>query len=427
MNTRAIAAKVILDILDKQYSLLTIEHKLSNLDISDQDKSFVKLLCYEFFRNYFSLEKILKPYISEKTKQKAKILIMLGILQIFEINQPHYASINETVAACQKLKIVWAKKLVNGVLRKILRNIDSLTEEYNNHKKYDMPEWLINILKQQYPNSYLDIIQASNSKADMFVRLNGSKDPTEVLEYFNKNDIPYESQNELRNSIKLKKPIAVENNSLFQKGYFTVQDLSAQYAGWVINPQNEDKILDACAAPGGKTSHILELAPKANITAIDIIDRRLELLKENLNRISQNNNVKVIKQDLTKTFEGKFNKIILDVPCTALGTIRRNPDIKLLRNKSDVNDITKLQAQILQNLWDNNLEENGLLLYVTCSILEQENQDQIKSFLAKNSNASIANIDILNAYKTKYGYQILPDIQKGDGFYYCLIIKASSF
>ncbi|API87191.1 16S rRNA (cytosine(967)-C(5))-methyltransferase RsmB [Francisella uliginis] len=427
MNTRAIAAKVILDILDKQYSLLTIEHKLSNLDISDQDKSFVKLLCYEFFRNYFSLEKILKSYISEKTKQKAKILIMLGILQIFEINQPHYASINETVSACQKLKIVWAKKLVNGVLRKVLRNIDSLTEEYNNHKKYDMPEWLINTLKQQYPNSYLDIIQASNSKADMFVRLNSSKDPTKVIEHFNESNIPYVSQNELKNSIKLKKPIAVESNTLFQKGYFTVQDLSAQYAGWIINPQNEDKILDACAAPGGKTSHISELAPKADITAIDILDRRLELLKENLNRISPNNSVRIVKQDLTKTFHGKFNKIILDAPCTALGTIRRNPDIKLLRSNNDVNDITKLQAQILQNIWDNNLEDNGLLLYVTCSILKQENQDQIKDFLAKNHNAQIVEISMLEEYKTEYGYQILPSIEKCDGFYYCLITKTSSF
>lgn len=427
MNTRAIAAKVILDILDKQYSLLTIEHKLSNLDIPDQDKSFVKLLCYEFFRNYFSLEKILKLYISEKTKQKAKILIMLGILQIFEINQPHYASLNETVSACQKLKIVWAKKLVNGVLRKVLRNIDSLTEEYNNYKKYDMSEWLINILKDQYPNNYLDIIQASNSKADMFVRLNSSKDPAKVIECFNDNNIAYEPQNELKSSIKLKKPIAVENNVLFQKGYFTVQDLSAQYAGWIINPQNDDRILDACAAPGGKTSHILELVPKASITAIYILDRRLELLKENLNRISYNNNVKIVKQDLTKTFKGKFNKIILDAPCTALGTIRRNPDIKLLRNNNDVNDITKLQAQILQNLWDNNLEENGLLLYVTCSILKQENQDQIKDFLAKNHNAQIVEISMLEEYKTEYGYQILSSIEKGDGFYYCLITKTSSF
>lgn len=427
MNTRAIAAKIILDILNKQYSLLTIEHKLSDLDISDKDKSFVKLLCYEFFRNYFSLEKILKPYISEKTKQKAKVLIMLGILQVFEINQPHYASINETVSACQKLKIVWTKKLVNGVLRKILRNIDSLTEEYNNHKKYDMPEWLINILKQQYPNNYLNIIQASNLKADMFVRLNNSKYPAEVLEYFNDNNIVYEPQKELKSSIKLKNPIAVENNNLFQKGYFTVQDLSAQYAGWIINPQNDDRILDACAAPGGKTSHILELAPKADITAIDILDRRLELLKENLNRISPNNSVKIVKQDLTKTFDGKFNKIILDVPCTALGTIRRNPDIKLLRNNNDVSNIVGLQAQILQNIWDNNLESNGLLLYVTCSILKQENQDQIKDFLAKNHNAQIIEINMLKEYKTEYGYQILPTLEKGDGFYYCLIIKNSSF
>ncbi|ASG67913.1 ribosomal RNA small subunit methyltransferase B [Francisella halioticida] len=427
MNTRAIAAKVILDILDKKYSLLTIEHKLSSLDISDQDKSFVKLLCYEFFRNYFSLEKVLSLYISKKTKQKAKILIMLGILQLFEINQPHYASINETVSACQKLKIVWAKKLVNGVLRKILRNIENLSKEYNNYKKFDMPDWLINMLKQQYPNNYLDIIQASNSKADMFIRLNNSKNSAKALNYFDENSIHYEVQNEVKNSFKLKKPISIENNSFFQKGYFTIQDISAQYAGWIIDPQNEDKILDTCAAPGGKTSHILELAPNANITAIDILDKRLKLLRENLNRISHKNSVKVIKQDLTKKFAGKFNKIILDAPCSALGTIKRNPDIKVLRRLDDVNNITNLQAQILQNIWDNNLENNGYLLYITCSFLKQENQNQIKKFLVQNNSASIIDIDILEGYKSEYGYQILPGIQKGDGFYYCLIKKTSSF
>ncbi|MED7818362.1 MULTISPECIES: 16S rRNA (cytosine(967)-C(5))-methyltransferase RsmB [unclassified Francisella] len=426
MNTRAIVAKVILDILDKKYSLLTIEHKLANLQISDQDKSFIKLLCYEFFRNYFSLEKILNIYISDKTKQKVKILIMLGVLQIFEINQPHYASINETVSACKNLKIIWAKKLVNGVLRKILRNIESLTKEYNNYKKFDMPEWLSNILKQQYPDNYKDIIEASNSKADMFIRLNCSSNNNKVLDYFTKNNIDYEIQNEIKNCIKLKRPISVEKNNLFQKGYFTVQDLSAQYAGWIINPQNEDKILDACAAPGGKTSHILELAPKADITAIDILDRRLALLKESLNRISHNNNVNIIKQDLTKTFTGKFNKIILDAPCSALGTIKRNPDIKVLRELNDINEITKVQAQILQNIWNNNLEDSGLLLYVTCSILKQENQNQIKTFLAQNNDASVIDINILEKYKTDCGYQILPCIEKGDGFYYCLLKKTSS-
>lgn len=196
--------------------------------------------------------------------------------------------------------------------------------------------------------------------------------------------------------------------------------------GHIINVQNNDIILDACAAPGGKTTHILELAPQAKITAIDIIYKRLELLKENITRITKNNHVNVIKHDLTQPLAGQYNKIILDAPCSALGTLKRNPDIKVLRKPQDIKSIQTLQAQILDNLWCNNLLTGGYLLYITCSILQQENQLQIKNFLSKHQDVEIVEIKILENYKTDYGYQILPTEDKGDGFYYCLIKKISS-
>lgn len=426
MNTRAIAAKAILEILDNKYSLLTLEQKLLSHNLSEQDKSFVKLLCYEFFRHYYSLEKIASLYLKQKTKIKAKVLIMLGVLQIFEVKQPYYATINESVSACKDLKIIWAKKLVNGILREITRNINDITSIYKQNKAIDMPKWLSDTLIKQYPKEYLEIAQAINTKADMFIRLNQAKDTKKVLEYFDKNNIAYSFTN-LKDCIKLGQAIDVKYNQLFQQGYFTIQDISAQYAGHIIKANNDDKILDACAAPGGKTSHILESAPQADITAIDIIDKRLELLRENLARLSKNNNVNIFKHDLTLPLSGKFNKIILDAPCSALGTIRRNPDIKVLRTPNDIQAIKSLQSKILANLWNNNLSDNGYLLYITCSILAEENQQQIKEFLAKNNNAEIVEIDILEKYKTSYGYQILPSQQDGDGFYYCLLKKNPYF
>ncbi|QUE30870.1 16S rRNA (cytosine(967)-C(5))-methyltransferase RsmB [Francisella philomiragia] len=425
MNTRAVAAKSILDIIDNRYSLLTIERKLIEHNLSDKDKSFVKLLCYEFFRNYYSLENVASLYLAEKTKLKAKILVMLGILQIFEINQPHYASINETVSACKNLKILWAKKLINGVLRQIVRDLEDIRPNYTEHKNHDLAPWLSNMLKEQYPVDFQKIAKAVNSKADMFIRLNEAKDPQYVIDYFDKNNISH-SKTELKSCIKLDKAIDVKNNTLFQQGYFSVQDISAQYMGHIINVQNNDIILDACAAPGGKTTHILELAPQAKITAIDIIDKRLKLLKENITRIVKNNHVNVIKHDLTQPLAGQYNKIILDAPCSALGTLKRNPDIKVLRKPQDIKSIQTLQAQILDNLWCNNLLTDGYLLYITCSILQQENQLQIKNFLSKHQDAEIVEIKILENYKTDYGYQILPTEEKGDGFYYCLIKKISS-
>lgn len=424
MNTRAVAAKTILDILYKKYSLLTIKQKLLSNNLSEQDKSFVKLLCYEFFRNYYSLDKIAGLYLKQKTKIKAKVLIMLGALQIFEIKQPYYAIINETVAACKNLKIIWATKLINRILREITRNLKDTTKIYNQNKAIDMPKWLSDTLKKQYPKQYLTIAQAINTKANMFIRLNQAKDTKKVLDYFEKNKIIY-SFTDLKDCIKLDQAIDIKHNQLFQQGYFTIQDISAQYAGYIIKAKNDDKILDACAGPGGKTSHILECVPQANITAIDIIDKRLELLKENLTRLSKNNNVNVFKHDLTLPLTGKFNKIILDAPCSALGTIRRNPDIKVIRKPEDIQTIKILQSKILANLWNNNLSNNGYLLYITCSILAEENQQQIKDFLAKNSDAEIIDIDILEKYKINCGHQILLSQQGGDGFYYCLLKKNS--
>ena len=422
MNTRALAAKSIINIVDNKHSLLTLDNQLLKLDISLEDKSFTKLLCYEFFRNYFSLEKIISEYTAPKTKSNVKILLMLGVLQILKINQPTYASINETVNACKSLKLIWAKKLVNGVLRNILRNIEAVQLKFEAYSKVDLSQWLIEIIKEQYPKQLLEIASNLNHQADMFIRLNKSKSPQQVIDYLNDNNISY-SHTELENSLKLDRPIDVKSNDLFNQGLFSVQDLSAQYAGAIINPQDTDIILDACAAPGGKTTHILELNTKAKITAIDIIDKRLNLLESNLKRVDSNHTVTMLKHDLTKILNGKFDKIVLDAPCTAIGTLRRNPDIKVLRSAQDVTSIQKIQQTILQNLWDNNLTENGYLLYITCSILRQENQVQILSFLGKNANASVIEIDILEKHKTDCGYQILPQELKGDGFYYCLLKK----
>ncbi|AJC48778.1 16S rRNA (cytosine(967)-C(5))-methyltransferase RsmB [Allofrancisella guangzhouensis] len=425
MNTRAIAVKSITDVLANKYSLLTIDYRLSQLQITDQDKSFIKLLCYEFFRNYYSIEKITQIVINKNTKSNIKTLIMLGILQLLEINQPHYATINETVNACKDLKVIWAKKLVNGVLRNILRNIEQIKIEYLEYKLTDIPNWITNVFKEQYPKLHLKIAKGINSKANMFIRLNSSKDPRIVTNHLKENDIIF-STTKVENCIKLETAIDIQKNQLFHNGYFTVQDISAQYAGWIIDPKGTDNILDACAAPGGKTTHLIELNPETKITAVDILDKRLELLKSNITRINPSNNISIVKHDLSKPFNGKFNKIVFDAPCSALGTIKRNPDIKLLRKPKDIENIQQLQQQILQNLWDNNLEENGYLLYITCSILKQENQDQIKRFLKNNHDAKIEKILLLEEYKTDFGYQILPFEENGDGFYYCLIRKLGS-
>ncbi len=421
MNSRAIACQNILNILNKKASLLTLDANLQKLEISPKDKSFIKALCYDFFRHYYSLEQTIKPYINKKTKLKAKVIIMLGALQILEMNQPDYAVINESVNSCKSLNIDWAKGLVNAVLRKLIKDIESVHLSFDTLKSYDLPDWLTNKLKQQYPANYKDIFIASNKKAPMFIRLNKQMDSQKVYSYLNDNGITY-STTRLENCLRLDTPIDVKNNLLFNSGFFTVQDMSAQYAGNIVQLEDNSQVLDACAAPGGKTTHLLEANPNINLTAIDLVDTRLKLLQNNLARFNYSN-VVTKKHDLTQKLNDKFDCIVLDAPCSALGVVRRNPDIKILRSEDDVKSIVKLQEQILQNLWENNLNQNGHLLYITCSILAEENDKQIENFLAKNNNAKIKEIKELESFKKEYGYQILPSENEGDGFYYCLLFR----
>ena len=203
----------------------------------------------------------------------------------------------------------------------------------------------------------------------------------------------------------------------FEDGWSTVQDVSAQGCAELLSPINGENILDLCAAPGGKTTHILELAPKAHVLAVDIDDARLKRVKENLQRLKQH--ATVIQGDGTKPEEWAkdqlFDRILLDAPCSATGVIRRHPDIKWLRRDSDIQELSQLQAQILEAVWSY-LKPGGTLVYATCSIMPEENSQQIKHFLSKHVDARIND-------GTELGLQILPSATGGDGFFYARLLK----
>jgi 16S rRNA (cytosine967-C5)-methyltransferase len=199
--------------------------------------------------------------------------------------------------------------------------------------------------------------------------------------------------------------------------------MSAQYAGLIINPQNEDTILDACAAPGGKTIHLSELAPKSKIIALDCDKKRLEKIAENIERY-QSKNITTLVGDAQKDdwWDGQlFDKILLDAPCSATGVIKRHPDIKLLRKESDIKPLVLLQQKILTNLWAK-LKVGGVLLYATCSIFKEENEQQIIKFLKANQDAQEQKIS-LDWGDGDIGKQQYPTAIM-DGFYYAKLIKS---
>ncbi|TNH21160.1 16S rRNA (cytosine(967)-C(5))-methyltransferase RsmB, partial [Testudinibacter sp. TR-2022] len=221
-------------------------------------------------------------------------------------------------------------------------------------------------------------------------------------------------------AIRLQSAVSVNQLPHFEQGWVTVQDSHAQWAGLLLQPQDHELILDACAAPGGKTTHILELAPQAQVIALDVEVHRLQRVEQNLQRLNQQ--AEVICGDASQPqqwlAEGvMFDRILLDAPCSATGVIRRHPDIKWLRREQDIEALSALQQQILTALWAR-LKVGGTLLYATCSVLKQENQQQIDHFLAQHCDAKREAI-----FGQSSAMQFFPQQQGGDGFFYAKLIK----
>ena len=410
MNSRLISFQVIDTIITQKSNLHFFDQiiqEIPNLQKDDPDIYLIKQTTYGVFRHWFQFERFIKQYHQKRLKRKVKIILFIALYQsyIHQPTLPTYAVIDECVKALKKISTQYEANFLNAILRKIQThsNLPKAPILTQIQTQPSLPEWLMEKLKHAYNTDEVEeITTAFLSPPKLFIR------PLTLLSDFSEFDV--------------------------QK--HTIQDPSAQYAGQIINPKYGECILDACAAPGGKTTHLLELCPNIQLTAIDIQPNRLAKVHENLKRLNLPYNSPTVKlecADLSQPLnnlqkEQQFDKILLDAPCSALGVIKRQPDIRLLRTEKDVTQATCLQMKILNNLWSY-LKRGGQLLYVTCSILPEENENQMTLFLEKNTDAKRLDIELLDGEKSnvrqqKNGYQILPD-ENRDGFYYCLLIKAS--
>lgn len=385
------------------------------------DLSFAKSLAYGSIRFYHHLNDIITPLLNKPLEKKnldLHCLLVLGAYQIIYTDISRHAAINETVEVAKIIDKPWAKGFINAILRSIDRDKKVIIE--TNH--YSHPSWLIKKIKKDYPENYENIFIENNKKAPMSIRVHPSIGRESYKKKLMNQNIDSISSNISEQSLTLKEAINVENLPDFQKGSCYVQDTSAQLAGHLISPSKNDLILDACCAPGGKTTHLAELNTDAQIVAVDFDENRLNRVRENLTRMNVKN-VKVISGDATKQDwwnQKKFDKILIDAPCTGIGVIRRHPDIKLLRKPKDLNQIIETQSAILENLWLM-LKPGGKLVYATCSILKDENENQIIKFLEKTSDAKTEEITLSWGIKT-IGRQQLPH-DNHDGFYYAQLVK----
>ncbi len=423
-NIRAICAQAIFNVLEDGQSLSTALTLLSH-KIAEKDRALVQEICFGVMRVLPELNFYIHTLMSKVLTGKNRVLhylLLVGIYQILYTRIPEHAAVGETVNAVNDLKKSALKGLVNGVLREFLRQQASLQQKFILDNKQQTsqilhPSWLLNRLKQAYPQQWQNIINANNQKPPMWVRVNlNHYSVSEYQQLLAEQQIESEAFADLPCAIRLLSPVNVTKLPYFAEGAVTVQDLSAQYAAYLLAPKNGEQILDMCAAPGGKTTHILEIAPKANLLAVDVDASRAKRIEENLARLKQVAEVKV-GDGLTpeKWCSGRqFDRILLDSPCSATGVIRRHPDIKWLRRDSDIAQLTELQHAILTNIWSY-LKTDGTLVYATCSILPDENKFQIERFLKENSNAQL-----MGDMK-----QFLPTAQGGDGFFYAVLKKSS--
>ena len=396
--------------------------------------------CCRYYPRYQNqLVQLLKKPIKDN-EGEVKALLILGMHQLSEMKVKAHAAINETVNACKVLDKVWAVKLVNGILRNYQRGLESMVHK-TELTQYAHPKWIIKHNKLDWPQNWRDILVANNLQAPMCLRVNQQKTTVaEALQKLRDNDIECEAHPSSNSAIVLQKPVAVEQIPGFFDGYFSVQDPAAQLAAQLLledkNEQTLD-VLDACCAPGGKTGHLLERMYKnSSLVALDVSAKRLELVHENLQRLDFKSNSKKVQivcadaADLNAwnpvgENQKQFDRILLDVPCSASGVIRRHPDIKFRRDLEQVQELTKTQKNILQTLWGV-LKPGGRLLYATCSVFKLENSMQIQYFLDTANDAKVLPLDIKNAINSDLGSQILPGTNDCDGFFYCLLEKKNN-
>lgn len=422
MNSRATAALALQHIIAQGKNLDTALNPIT------EDKAFVQTLCYGVCRYYHQLKFIESQLLDKPLKEKdslVSLLILIGLFQLIYLRTDDYAAVHETVAACKAINKPWAKQLINAVLRKFIRQQTSIMEKLaeNESGYYSHPNWFIKQIKKNYPEHWQKILTENNRKAPLTLRINQQRTTRDAyLKQLKQNAFAAAATTHAQHGITLETPLDITQLPAFHEGEFSVQDEAAQLATQLLDVKPHQNILDACAAPGGKTCHILETEPSVTLTAIDNNAQRAQRIDENLQRLHCSANVIIADAAATNTWwKGEhFDRILCDAPCSATGVIRRHPDIKLLRRKTDIDELQQTQLTILNALWPL-LKVNGILLYTTCSVLPAENDAVISAFCQQQPSASILPIKVEWGIATECGRQLLPG--ETDGFYFAKLSK----
>lgn len=420
------AARALLCVINGHQSLDGIlERYLAR--VQPIDRPLLQTLCYGVMRWYLQLREWLAQFSDrpvDRLKPEVQILILLGIYQLRYTRIPEHAAIHATVECAASLRISYAGGLINAILREYQRGDRQGLLADNNTTRYAHPGWMLDMIRVDWPDDWQRVLQNNNQQAPMVLRLDVESMPREeYLELLGRIGIEACDHKHAPAGIVLKEAVEVGELPGFEQGLVSVQDAAAQLAVPLLEAMPRHRVLDACAAPGGKTAHILQQVGPGELVAIDSSPQRLKKLEALFERICRN--AEVIVGDAASPegwWDGKyFDRILLDVPCSASGVIRRHPDIKHIRSLSAVHEIVQRQARILDAVWGL-LKQGGRMVYVTCSVFKSENKDQIERFLQRHGNAILK--PIAGTWgRGRSGRQILPGESGMDGFYFAILEK----
>jgi 16S rRNA (cytosine967-C5)-methyltransferase len=398
-------------------------------DIDPQQKALTQELCYGTLRHLGGLRATVQKLLTRPaTDPKLEALLWVALYQLRHTAAPPHAIVDNAVDAATRIQLTSAKGLVNAVLRFYLRNraaIDAAAPA-NDEARYSHSQWWIDAVRDEYPSAWKDLLRASNARPPLTLRVNRRKSVRD---------------GELRNLVAAGvacRPIGIDGiivedprNVLalpgFAEGRLSVQDAGAQLATPFLGVADGMRVLDACAAPGGKTTHILEHA-RCEMLALDRDNRRLGKIWENLARLGLSATTKQADAANLDTWwdDRPFDRVLLDVPCTASGVMRRHPDGKWLRRPGDIAQFSQQQRRLLEALWTT-VKPGGRLLYTTCSIFSEENEVQVRDFLSRHPDAYRCALAWPDGVKRESEGQLLPADGGGednhDGFFYALLEK----
>ena len=431
MNVRAVAARLLGRVLgDGQSLAMILPPALEEID--PRDRGLLQELCYGVCRWQPMLQALLDHLLErplDPREPALHALLLIGLYQLHHLRIPEHAAVGETVTATRQLRKPWATGLVNAVLRAFLRRRAKLLAalDMDREARTAHPRWLLAALEQDWRDDWPTIIAANNVRPPMTLRVNLRRASREDYQSRLAEAGWTAEPAAAPTALTLAEPVEPTRLPGFVEGWISVQDTAAQWAVPLLDLRPGLRVLDACAAPGGKTGHLLECAPDLDVTALDRDAVRLERVRETLIRLRTSARLKVGDAERpAEWWDGiPYDRILVDAPCSATGVIRRHPDIKLLRRERDIAALAESQRVMLNNLWPL-LRPDGRLVYATCSVLRRENEEVVAGFLAAHPDARELPIVTGWGRARPHGRQILPGEAGMDGFYYAVLVKETA-